>query len=81
MGRYWGGVAALIAGFVYFHTPDGGVIAFDKAEGQVIVRPAPPGFNGNAQLLTEAGEVIVVETPCQVMQALGQACPPTKGSP
>lgn len=68
-------IIALSAAFVYFHSPDGGLVAFYSGDGQVIIRPAPPGYNGKTQILTGAGDIVVSETPCQVAHALARSCP------
>lgn len=74
--RTLGAALCVIAAFVYFHTPDGGMIAIRPSDGQVIVRPSPPGYTGKTMIETGAGTVVVIETPCVVAHALEKACPP-----
>ena len=59
-----------------FHAPNGSPVAVDigGSDGQVIVRPAPPGYLGHAQIETSAGSVIVNETVCEVLHMLERKC-------
>jgi hypothetical protein len=72
-------LAAIVAAYVYFHTPDGGLVAFNAGGGQVIVRPvlAGSGYAGKTMIQTGIGNIVVTETACEVTLALGYACPPT----
>ena len=79
--RTLGATLCVIAAFVYFHTPDGGMIAIKPGDGQIIIRPSPPGYLGKTMIETGAGTAVVIETPCVVARALEQACPPHEALP
>ena len=69
------GVIAVLAAFVYFHTPDGKIVAVDSANGQVILRPSPPGYAPGTMIEIGAGApFIVTESICEVAHALERKC-------
>jgi hypothetical protein len=73
--RIIGGVIAVLAAFVYFHTPDGKIIAVDPADGQVILRSSPPGYVPGTMIEVGAGApFIVTESLCEVAHALERKC-------
>lgn len=67
-------LATVLAALVVFHSPDGAVVGVDVEQGQVIVRPAPPGFKGTTLIETGAGKIIVQESVCEVLRALERKC-------
>ena len=67
-------IGGVLAAFVYFHSPDGGIVAVKEADGQLIVRPSPPGY----ACCTMIQSAIVRESPCAVAHALELSCPMTR---
>lgn len=68
-------VTWLIAAFVYFHAPNGDWVVINPSDGQVIIRPSPPGYPPHTTMIqTGAGNAIVTETVCEVAHALEQRC-------
>lgn len=61
--------------FVYFHAPNGDLVAILPSDGQIIVRAAPPGYAGKTMIQTGVGNALVVEPPCEVAHKLEQKCP------
>ena len=73
--RILGTTLCVIVAFVYFHTPDGKIIAVDPADGQVIVRPSPPGYAPGTMIEIGAGApFIVTESLCEVAHTLERKC-------
>lgn len=71
-------IGGVLAAFVYFHSPDGGIVAVKEADGQLIVRPSPPGYACCTMIQSGAGTAIVRESPCAVAHALELSCPMTR---
>jgi hypothetical protein len=76
MERHWEVFAAVaLTAFVFFHTPDGKVIGVNPSDGQIIIRPAPPGFHVGTMIETGVGSpFIVTESLCDVAHALERKC-------
>ncbi len=67
-------VGGILAAFVYFHGPNGDIIAIEPSNGQLVLRPSPPGYAGRTMIETGAGTVVVRESICEVAHALERKC-------